>query len=108
MNKSKRQTYINNILAFQGRMQLTNKKMAEILEISEKTYVRFISGYSIQHELDFSLRVSQLSGKTIQELTGLEVTQDEMNNQLYAMLDAEHRHYADIMLQTLYNDQMSK
>lgn len=103
-----RRNYINQILAFQGRNSLTNEKTAERLGISQRQYERFISGASIQRELDLMLRVCELSGKTIHELTGIQRSQAEENNQFYSMLDEEHRHYADIMLRTLYNDQMRR
>lgn len=101
-----RDHYIGQLKAFQERMGITNKKMAEILDITERTYSRFIAGEPIQREFDLIMRVYELSGRMMHEMTGAKVPREVENSQLYLQMDEQHRRLADEMLRVIFENQM--
>ena len=104
---AERQNYIKHLLAFQGRMGLSNAKMAEILEINERTYKRFIAGHPIHSEFDLIMRVYELSGKMMFVMTGAKVPREVENSELYLQLDETYRNIADKLMRALYEEQMN-
>lgn len=103
-----RHTYINCLLAFQGRMGLTNAKMAELLGLSLRQYERFIAGEPIQREFDLIMRVYELSGQMMYKMTGAAVPREVENSQLYSQFTEDNKQLADAMMRTIYENQLNK
>ena len=103
--QEERMNYINFVRAFQGRMDVTNKKMAELLGLPERTFCRFMSGESIGHELDLVIRVYELSGAMMYQMVGAKVPAEVENSQIYAQLDPEFQRFADKMMRALWEEQ---
>lgn len=100
-----RANYINFIRSFQGRMDLTNKKMAELLDIPERTFCRFMAGESIGHEFDLIMRVYDLSGTMMYQMVGAKVPAEVETSQIYAQLDPIFQRFADKMMRALWEEQ---
>lgn len=103
-----REHYINFIRGFQGRLDLTNRKMAELLDLPDRTFSRFMSGVSIGHELDLNIRVYELSGQMMYRMVGAKVPREVEYCQLYSQLDPEYQRIADGMLHLLWEEQRRK
>ena len=103
-----RRTYIDHLLAFQGRMGCTNKKMAELLGLSLRQYERFITGEPIQREFDLIMRVYELSGQMMYKMTGAAVPREVENSQLYSQFTEDNKQLADAMMRTIYENQLNK
>lgn len=100
-----RMNYVNFIKAYQGRMGHTNKKMAEVLDLPERTFYRLMSCESIMNELDLILRVYDLSGKMMYQMVGAKVPAEVENSQIYAQLDPMFQRLADKMMRALWEEQ---
>ena len=100
-----RMNYINFIRAFQGRMDVTNKKMAELLGLPERTFYRFMSGVTILNELDLTIRIYEMSGKMMYQMVGAKVPAEVENSQIYAQLDPMFQRIADKMMRALWEEQ---
>lgn len=97
-----RMNYINFIRAFQGRMDVTNKKMAELLGLPERTFYRFMSGVTILNELDLTIRIHEMSGKMMYQMVGAKVPAEVEHSQIYAQLNPEFQQMADENMKTLW------
>ena len=100
-----RSNYIGFIRAFQGRLDLTNKKMAELLDLPERTFCRFMAGESIGHEFDLIMRVYELSGAMMYQATGAKVPREVENSQIYSQLDPPFQRIADKTMRALWEEQ---
>lgn len=103
-----RHTYINCLLTFQGRMGLTNAKMAELLGLSLRQYERFISGEPIQREFDLIMRVYELSGQMMYAMTGATIPREVENSQLYTQFTEGNKRLADALMRVIYENQLHK
>jgi len=106
MFEIERNNFIKSLLSFQDRMELSNHKMAEVLQISERTYCRFISGDSVQREFDLVMRAYELSGKMMYELTGAKIPRELENTQIYSQLNEQNKKIIDIILRDIYELQL--
>lgn len=97
-----RRRYICSIQKLQGQLGLTNKKMAEKLGLSERTYERFIAGDPIQREFDLIMRVYEISGQMMYSMTGAKVPREVENSQLYSQLDARGQAAVDAVVRYEY------
>lgn len=105
MYETERQNYINHLQAFKDRMEISSEKMASILGISKKTYERFMAGEHIQGEFDLIIRVYELSGKMMYEMTGTKIPQEVENAQVYSLLTDSNKRMVDQMLRIILEEQ---
>ena len=105
MYEIERRNYIDHVLRFQHRMGLSNDKMAELLNLSTRTYDRFIAGQHIQSEFDLIMRVYELSGKMMFVMTGAKVPREAEDLQTYLLLNDRNKDIIDKMLRVLYDQQ---
>ena len=103
-----RMTYIQHLLDFKDRMGVTSDKMADILGLSLKTYQRFIAGESIRNEFDLVMRIYELSGHMMYQMTGAKIPREIENTQVYYMLTEDNKRLVDVILRDIYDEQCRK
>lgn len=108
MYEIERRNYIDHVLRFQHRMGLSNDKMAELLNLSTRTYDRFIAGQHIQSEFDLIMRVYELSGKMMFVMTGAKVPREAEDLQTYLQLTDDNKDLIDSILRAIYEKQCRK
>lgn len=106
MFEVERNNFIKSLLSFQDRMELSNHKMAEVLNISERTYCRFIAGESVQREFDLIMKAYELSGKMMYELTGAKIPRELENTQIYKQLNDYNKKIVDVILRDIFEEQL--
>ena len=99
------QNYVDHVVSFQHRMGMSNEKMADELFLSKRTYDRLAAGEHILNEFKLIMRVYQLSGKMMFEMTGAKVPREAEDLQTYLLLNDRNKDIIDKMLRVLYDQQ---
>ena len=93
--------YVSQIEAYQFSAGLTNNQMADKLGISHSAYKRLKYGVSQHITLDIIMRMYELTGKMMWEMTGAQIPSDIEVANMYKRLPQDKQRFVKDMIQMM-------